>query len=263
MNPLLTIAIEAARHAGDFVMTQYGNTTSTQKSDMSPVTEADIGSHTRLMESLRHTEIPVLSEEAFDLSHISFPYPDTLWIIDPIDGTRDFIEGTDDFSVMIGLLQDGRPTLGVVYAPVSNTLYYAEHGKGAFMEKNECTTRLTVSDRALPHLHLIRSKNHYTPFMERVVEKLSITTATPHGSVGVKAGLLGTQEGDFFLYAGALGVWDICGPEVIVREAGGKVTDGKGNPISYTEENHRLSHGIVFSNGVCHTEILEAVASSI
>lgn len=263
MDPLLTVAIAAAREAGGFIMTQYGNTASIQKIDKSPVTEADLGAHTRIMEALRHTEIPILSEETLDNSHITHPYPDTLWIIDPLDGTRDYIEGTGDFSVMIGLLCNGRPALGVVYAPVTDTLYYAESGKGAFMVRDGTTIRLSASDALPPHLHLIRSKNHYSSFMAAVADKLAVTKATPHGSVGIKAGLLGTQNGDFFLYTGALGVWDICAPEIIVTEAGGKVTDIAGTLIAYVERNHRLSKGIVFSNGTCHAHVLTAIAESL
>lgn len=259
MNPLLTIAIRGAREAGKFVMTQYGKATITLKEDTSPVTQADTGAHTRLMEMLRKTGIPVLSEESIDQSHIPFPYPDTLWIIDPLDGTRDFIEETGDFSIMIGLLHHGRPILGVVYAPATDTTYYAEAGKGAYMEHDGITTRLSVSTYASPHLRSFKSRHHYTPHMEAIAKKLLVTDTILRGSVGIKAGLLGLREADFFFYTGALGAWDVCGPEIIVTEAGGTVTDADGNPIAYTKENHRLTQGIVFSNSVCHQDILEAI----
>ncbi|MFZ2253237.1 MAG: 3'(2'),5'-bisphosphate nucleotidase CysQ [Minisyncoccia bacterium] len=262
MDSHLTSAIRAAREAGDFIMTQYGNVDITLKEDMSPVTEADMGAHMRLMESLRETGIPILSEESIDQSHIPFPYPDTLWIIDPLDGTRDFIEETGDFSVMIGLLHKGRPVLGVVYAPATRALYYAQINQGAFVEHDGVTTRLSVSTHVSPHLRSFKSRHHYTPFMEEVAQKLLVTEEILRGSVGVKAGLLGEKVSDFFFYTGALGAWDVCGPELIVTEAGGRVTDLEGNLISYNEQNHRLTRGIVLSNGFCHDNILKVIQST-
>lgn len=262
MNPLLTTAIQAAREAGDFIMTQYGKASITLKVDESPVTQADMGAHTRLMEAFRETGIPILSEESTDQSHISFPYPETLWAIDPLDGTHDFIEETGDFSVMIGLLHKGRPILGVVYAPATGTTYYAETGSGAFMEQGGVTTRLSVSTHTMPNLRSFKSRHHYTPHMEAIAQSLLVKETILRGSVGVKAGLLGIRDADFFFYTGALGVWDVCGPEIIVTEAGGTVTDMQGNVIAYSEKNHRLTHGIVFSNGLCHHDIIDAIRTT-
>lgn len=263
MDSLLTTAIHAATDAGAFIMSQYGHSETTLKADMSPVTQADIGANTRILDILLHTGIPILSEESLDLSHISFPYPETLWIIDPLDGTRDFINGTGDFSVMIGLLSGGRPILSVVYAPATDTLFYAKKGQGAYMKQGETITQLHVSTRTTPDLHFIKSKYHYSDSMETIAQKLFVTKATPRGSVGIKAGILGTREGDFFFYLGPLGVWDICGPELIVEEAGGTVTDLHGDPIAYTDAKHRISQGIVFSNSTCHGDVLEAVRTTL
>ncbi len=164
---------------------------------------------------------------------------------------------------MIGLLQNGRPVLGVVYVPNENILYYASEGSGAFMEKDGQITKLSVSTNTPPYLHLIRSRHHYTPFMETVSKKLSIEKATPHGSVGVKAGLLGLNDGDLFFYTGPLGIWDVCGPEIIVREAGGAVTDINGNTISYEETDYRISKGVIFSNSASHSHILTAIKEAL
>ena len=262
MDSNLTIAIRAAREAGDFIMTQYGNVDITLKEDTSPVTQADMGAHTRLLSSLRETGIPILSEESIDQSHIPFPYPDTLWIIDPLDGTRDFIEETGDFSVMIGLLHKGRPILGVVYVPATHTTYYALINQGAFVERDGVTTPLSVSTHMPPNLRSFKSRHHYTPYIAEVAQKLLVTEEVLRGSVGIKAGLLGEREADFFFYTGALGAWDVCGPELIVTEAGGKVTDLAGDLISYNEQSHRLTRGIIFSNGFSHHNILEVIKST-
>lgn len=259
MHPLLNIAITAAREAGDFIMTQYGAPDINTKDDHSPVTQADMGAHDRILLHLRHTDIPVLSEESSETEFPTFPYPDALWIVDPLDGTRDFINMSGDFSVMIGLLEKGQPTLGVVYAPAHNTLFSATLGHGTYMEHNGVTQRLQVSNRTSPDLRFICSKNHFTPYMEAVAAKLVVSNSTPHGSVGIKASILGANLGDFFFYTGALGVWDVCAPQLIATEAGGTVTDMHGSPLAYATMNHRLPTGVVFSNTVCHEEVLTAL----
>ena len=125
METLLETAIAAARSAGSFIMTQYGAARVTTKSDNSPVTQADLGAHEHIVRILASTGIPILSEEDVLTSEI-FPTSHELWVVDPLDGTKDFIQKTGDFSVMIGLVRDGVPVLSVVYAPALDTLYYAE-----------------------------------------------------------------------------------------------------------------------------------------
>jgi len=259
MDNFLNIAISAAREAGDFIMTQYEHIEITRKEDNTPVTNADIGAHVRLMHALEKTGVPILSEEAAQTESTMLPYPNELWIVDPLDGTNDFIQKSTDFSVMIGLIRNNTPVLSVIYAPALGVLYYAEKGNGAFIVCEGNTARLTVSNTVMPNLHYIRSKNHFTPYMQLVAEKLNVAASTPRGSVGVKAGLLAEQQGDFFFYTVALGVWDVCGPELIATEAGGRVTDIHGNPLTYGEHDHRIPNGVVFSNGACHEEILEAM----
>jgi 3'(2'), 5'-bisphosphate nucleotidase len=155
-----------------------------------------------------------------------------MWVIDPIDGTIGFVKKTGDFAVMIALLENGRPTLGVVYSPSNDTLYYAEKGMGAFMEKDGTTTRLAVSTRDTQELRVLRSVNHFTPTMQAVTSILQ-ANPVPQGSVGLKAGKLAEAEGDFFFSEGALGEWDVCAPEIIASEAGGLVTDFDYQPLFY------------------------------
>jgi 3'(2'), 5'-bisphosphate nucleotidase len=159
MNELLTIAIEASKKAGEEIMRLYATTAFETKNDGSPVTIADTRSNEILMERLGKTGIPILSEE---LEGVSLPYPKQLWIIDPLDGTKDFINKSNDFSVMIGLIEHGVPILGVVYAPALDTLYFATKGNGAFVTKGEITSTLTVSNREHENLRFVRSVNHFS-----------------------------------------------------------------------------------------------------
>ncbi len=255
MNPLLEKAITAAREAGKEVLSLYATTDFERKADGSPLTIADTLSNEILIRHLGETSIFILSEESSD---VVLTYPPRMWIIDPLDGTKDFLKKTDDFSVMIGLLEGGAPTLGIVYAPVSDTLYYAEKNKGAYVVRNGVTTRLETGLQSNEPLRFICSVNNFAPYMEDVAHALS-AVKTPRGSIGIKAGLIGENKGEFFFSKGNFGEWDVCGPEVIMTEAGGRVSDCNGNPLVYGTVDHRVEHGIVFSNTLCHEQILETI----
>ena len=261
MDTLLETAIHAAREAGARVMELYETTDFETKTDGSPLTVADTSSHEVLVAHLSPTKIPILSEESSESANdFTSGYPERLWIIDPIDGTRDFLKKTGDFAVMIGLLEHGRPTLGVVYAPAQDKLYYAVRGEGAYLEHGGELKRLSVSGSGNP-LRCIRSVHHFKVRDASVIEKLGAITL-PHGSIGIKAGLIAEGVGDFSFSWGNLGEWDVCAPEIITTEAGGKVTDTNGNPLSYGTKDHRIVGGMILSNGACHEGVQRTLAST-
>lgn len=257
MDTLLKTAIHAAREAGARVMELYETTDFETKTDGSPLTVADTQAHNVLVLHLEKTGIPILSEES---AGIEIPYPPRLWIIDPIDGTRDFLKKTEDFAVMVGLLEHGRPVLGVVYAPAQDKLYHAVRGEGTYLEHDGKTKRLDVSGSGDP-LRCIRSVHHFKARDASVVENLGAITL-PHGSIGIKAGLIAEGVGDFSFSWGNLGEWDVCAPEIITTEAGGKVTDTNGDPLSYGTKDHRIVGGMIFSNGTCHGTVASAITST-
>lgn len=258
MDELLKVAVTAVREAGEAVMELYETTDFETKSDGSPLTVADTRANEILTAHLKETEVPILSEES---AGIPLPYPSRLWIIDPIDGTRDFLAKTGDFAVMVGLLEGGRPVLGVVYAPALGKLYYATRSGGSFLEHNGTTQRLTVSNRATSNLRCIRSVHHFNPRSASVIEKLE-AQELPHGSIGIKAGYIAEGHGEFSFSWGKLGEWDVCAPEIIATEAGGRVTDVSGRPLAYGTEDHRIEGGMVFSNGACHEAVLTAMRAT-
>lgn len=262
MHELLMAAQDAAREAGRVIMTHYGNASHDLKSDNSPVTAADKGAHDAIVAILETTGIPILSEEA---ETVVPPYPTRMWIIDPLDGTKDFIAGTDDFAVMIALIEDGRPVVSVVYAPTRDVLFYAIKGAGAFMLRGTETTPapLIVSDRTVPELHYLPSVHHYTPLMKAAAARLQVAKVMHRGSVGIKAALICEGIGDFFFILAPVGEWDVCAPELILTEAGGTVTDRHGDPLFYGESNNRITKGAVFSNSASHAQILETLDTLI
>ncbi len=257
MDALLHIARMAARTSCEVIRPYYGKVLTEFKDDLSPITEADRAANRVLIEHLLGTGFPILSEES---DGIPLPYPEKLWVIDPLDGTKGFINETDDFSVMVALLEAGRPTLAVVDAPMLDKCYFAVRGGGAFIEDGHGVRPLKVSNRTTPSLRGVMSVNHAAPYMHGVCEALEVEEIISIGSVGIKAGYISEDIGDFFLTLGALGEWDVCAPELILTEAGGKVTDREGAPIAYGNSSHRIQRGVVFSNSVSHDQIITALA---
>ena len=180
-----------------------------------------------------------------------------MWIIDPLDGTNGFVNGTDDFAVMLGLIENGEPVLGVVHLPVSNTVYYAVKGMGAYrIDATSEQSRLQVSTYTVPHLRAVGSINHVKPYMHDVAERLGVIENVGVGGIGVKAGVVTQGQAEYFLTLGELGEWDVCAPQIILTEAGGVVTDRHGDHLCYGNTDARIHHGVIFSNGVCHKNVL-------
>lgn len=255
MQQLLEVALAAAREAGEAIVAMREGVTHEIKGDGSPVTAADIRAHDIILELLIPTGIMILSEES---DGIPIPYPEYLWVIDPIDGTKDYMKGGTDFSVMIALLRNGVSVLGVVDAPALNATFYATVGEGAYMVVDGVATKLIGNTTPRTPLRFISSTNNFMPYMEQVMHTLN-AVRIPHGSIGVKACILAQNFGDFYFTRGKLGEWDVCAPEIIFCEAGGVVSDCFGNGIMYENPEHRLQHGVLFAQKECYNEVLKAV----
>jgi len=258
MQQLLEIALRAAHEASEAIVAMRDGVTHEIKGDGSPVTAADMRAHDIIMEHLTPTDIMILSEES---DGIPMPYPEYLWVIDPIDGTKDYMKGSTDFCVMIALLYNGKPVLGVVDAPALNAVFYATVGEGAYKVVDGVTTKLLGNTTPSTPLRFISSTHNFMSYMEAVTNALG-AVRIPHGSIGVKACILAQDLGDFYFTRGRLGEWDLCAPEIIFREAGGIVSDCFGNDIVYGNPEHRLPHGVLFAQKNCYDAVLQAVKSA-
>lgn len=229
-----------------------------------PVTAADRAVSDLCVSRLR-AEFPqdaVLSEEIPDDG--ARRSATRTWLVDPIDGTKDFIAGRGGFSVMIGLLVDGEPRLGVVYQPTVDRLFYAVSGSGAFVEESSekpAPRRLHVS--AFSDLHdarMVSSASSREKVVAEVRERSGISDEIQIGSVGIKLSLIAAGERDLYINpAGKTKLWDTCAPSVILHEAGGRLTDLLGRPLNYRGElGHRA--GLVASNGPLHEAALKQIA---
>lgn len=262
----LAVATAAAQQAGVELLRYFrGELKVERKADASPVTAADRASEAVVLGALREAfpDDGILSEEQAS-GHRAWTAHRRCWVVDPLDGTRDFIEGREGFSVMIGLLVDAKPTLGVVHQPVVGRTYRYAPGAGAdVLDAEGRSTPLSPSTRVPPEpIRLVASYSHRSPKVGEAKALLGIEDELMVGSVGVKIGLIASDQRDLYLNPdGHCKLWDTCAPEAIIVGAGGRMTDFSGQPLVYDDPARlRLDAGIIASNGACHDVVVERLA---
>jgi 3'(2'), 5'-bisphosphate nucleotidase len=254
----LQLALELARIAGaEAVRLRNGDLTVEMKPGDEPVTAADRRASEIIVAGLS-AAFPadaLISEELPST-------PETLsghrvWLVDPIDGTKDFIRGGDGFAVMIGLAIDGVPAIGVVHQPTIDRTFFVTPDGGAHVLQAGVLAPLQVSTVATAgEARLVASASHRTADIDRVKTELGIQDEVNVGSVGVKLCLIASGVRDLYVNPGAkTKSWDTCAPEAILAAAGGRLSDLFGRPIEYRKE---LAHrrGLVASNGHVHAEVV-------
>jgi len=258
------VACQAARDAGRVILGYYGNPEIAfdTKADTSPVTIADKAADALILDRLR-TAFPddaFLTEESPD-DPVRFS-KSRVWIIDPLDGTRDFLAQTGDFSVHIGLCVDNQPVRGVGYQPVRQALYHARRGGGAFMESSGVQSRITTSTRSAPgDLRVGISRLNPDEGLGKCLAASGLAPRAVAMGASVKHMALARGDLDAVLnLSAAEQEWDTCAPEVILREAGCTVSDGDGNPMRYNQKDLFRRRGSVASNGVCHPFMIRVMA---
>ena len=181
-------------------------------------------------------------------------------MVDPLDGTSGFIAGNGDFAVQIGLVEDGECVVGVVYQPLSGVLYRAVRDAGSWIESRQSEPqRARVSSKdGLGTMRLAASRSHRSPRMNRVVSALDFKEEIRRGSVGIKIGLIIEQQCDAYIHLSPrTKQWDTCAPQIILTEAGGRLTDLFGQPLHYNVAEVQNRNGLVASNGVSHDKIID------
>lgn len=260
LDEIASIARDAARVLLEVYATDF---TVRMKGYDDPVTEADTRANTLLVRELR-ARFPsdgVVAEETADTS-------DGLrggrcWYVDPLDGTKEFVSKNGEFSVMLGLAIDGAAVLGVVYQPVGDRLYAGVVGQSAYVLENGIRTPLHTSDEASPaKLRLIVSRSHRSVHMDALKQTLGVTREQSSGSVGLKVGLIARRAADLYVHlSDKAGTWDTCGPEAILRAAGGRFTDLAGEALRYDGGAH-AGRGILACNAAAFDTVLPAVRSA-
>ena len=238
--------IRIAREAGAAIMEVYrGEFDVQRKDDNSPLTQADLAAHdiieTRLKALTSH--LPILSEESADIPYSERRQWQTYWLVDPLDGTREFIKRNNEFTVNIALIDGDRPVMGVVYAPALDILYFAGKGFGTFRQaKDEPATRISARPLDTNRLIIAGSRSHagerLKSFLERVGERLSPPQSIPLGS-SLKICLVAEGSADLYPRLGPTGEWDTAAGQAILEAAGGSVTDHSGRPLGYGKPGFR------------------------
>ena len=238
---LLKPVLALAEQAGEAVMKIYTQAVKTDvclKADHTPVTAADLISHEILTKGLQLLTpgIPVISEESAAQPFTERQTWRQYWLIDPVDGTTEFIEGTDEFVINIALIEDHIPVLGMIYAPVSKIAYEATRGCGAFKHSPEGTYEF-LNSRALPQnsVTLVLSRRHGKRTSE-FLERFEPYELLQRGSA-LKFGLLAEGRADIYPRLGPTSEWDTAAGQCIVEEAGGQVVDFSGQPLRYNTKD--------------------------
>jgi 3'(2'), 5'-bisphosphate nucleotidase len=262
----LRVALALAREAGAAILEFYEGPLDIQQKisvdDREPVTQADRVANELIVTALRK-EFPgdgILAEESVDTAHRLDKQ--RAWMIDPLDGTNGFIDGNGDFAVQIGLAQDGECVLGVVYQPLTDVLYHAVRGQGAWIIRPDLPAeRVEVSRQAdLSRMRMAASRSHRSARMDRVLKALKVREEIRRGSVGIKVGLIVEQQCDLYVHLSSrTKQWDTCAPEIILTEAGGRLTDLFGESLQYNSLDIQNRNGIIASNGVAHDRIVETL----
>lgn len=226
-----------AREAGDAVMTVYcaGEAAVRQKVDQSPVTEADIAAHRVLVKRLAELAspaFPVVSEE--DESSLAYRRSTgCFWLIDPLDGTKEFLARNGEFTVNIALVAQGRSVLGVVYAPAIDTLYWGGPGLGAFRRTGNATQPLRA-DKGIDNeiCRVVASKSHLNTQTQAFIERLGPVRLMQAGS-SLKFCRVAEGNADLYPRLAATAEWDTAAAQAVLEGAGGVVLDCNGIPLRY------------------------------
>ena len=250
------VALEAAKKASHAVMKVYGEDfTSHLKDDDSPITKADLQSNEIIKQTLSVSNHHILSEE--DVDDASRLGQEKIWIVDPLDGTSDFVNRTGEFTIMIALVKDKIPILGVISRPTTNTVFLAQKGSGAFKLENEKWSRLQVSQtKDLTQCKAVGSRFHLTEQEKEFFKKLGVASFESRGS-SLKVAEICQGMADLYLTtSNKIKQWDTCASHCLITESGGKITDMSGRPVLYNTEKINHENGLIVTNGLVHEEII-------
>jgi 3'(2'), 5'-bisphosphate nucleotidase len=255
---MIDIAIEAALLAGMEILRIYDSADFgiEKKDDDSPLTLADKAAHEVILARLEKTELPIISEEGHKIPFEERKDWPSYWLVDPLDGTKEFIKKNGDFTVNIALIEKGIPVLGVVYVPVTDSLFYAQEGKGAWKREKASTVK-NHSDLSLkgtvPNNHLVKivaSRSHIneeTAAYIQQIEGQGYTVETTSRGSSLKLCQVAAGEAHLYPRFGPTMEWDTAAAQGICREAGVAVVDVVSkDEMKYNRENLLNNSFIVY-----------------
>jgi 3'(2'), 5'-bisphosphate nucleotidase len=271
-NELLNISIRASLDAGQSTLKYYhGEFDVHFKADNSPLTLADLESDHIILDQLKLTNIPVLSEESKSIAYENRKDWDRFWLVDPLDGTKEFINKSNEYTINIALIEKGYPLIGVVYIPVTGILYFASKLVGSFKMKIQPDMTvdeirklaLKLQPAKLPgKLRVVASKSHLTKetegFIQKLEQQIPIGEMNSYGS-SLKLCMVAEGSSDIYPRLGPTMEWDIAAGHAIAQFAGCCVLDlQKDEPLNYNKESLLNSHFVV-----CHKSLESIVRKFI
>lgn len=228
--------ITIAQLASDAILEVYESAfTVTKKADNSPLTAADLASHQTIVDGLQALEppLPVLSEESFDDDYSLRSDWQEYWLVDPLDGTREFVRRNGEFTVNIALIHEHRPVLGVVHVPVTNMTYFGYAGGGAFRSRGGTTAEpIAVRKLGPGPVRVVGSRSHRDESLDQFLAALGDYDLVGVGS-SIKFLMVAEGKADIYPRLGPTSEWDTAAADAVVEAAGGRVTDTSGGPLLY------------------------------
>ncbi len=257
MNQLLSQTIEITQAAGAAIMSYYRDRDSfsvTEKFPDNPLTDADLAA-----DKLLHEKLTELLPEAGWLSEETRDSPERLeremvWVVDPLDGTKEFVLGIPEFTVSVGLVKEGRPLLAVIFNPPTGELYYGHRSEGVFLNGQAVTVsgQAQLEGAAIDASRSERKRGEFEPF-EAMLEIKTM------GSIAYKLARVAAGQVDATWSRGPKNEWDICAGVLLIEAAGGVCQDLDDNPITFNKSFPKVN-GIIADNGRLHQQIVTALA---
>ena len=265
IKELLEVALRSALKGGEAALKSYskGKGEVFLKEDKSPLTEADLSSHREIKETLSSTPYPILSEEGKGIPYSERRNWNRFWLVDPLDGTKEFIKGNGEFTVNVALIEEGRPIVGVVYAPAIGELYFAALGLGSFKALNFKGLNL---DNLLKEsiklkgkvpkgeVTVVKSRSHPSKeteeFIKKLKERFGKVREVSRGS-SLKLCLVAEGKADVYPRFGPTMEWDTAAGQAVVEMSGGVVIDVEtGKPLTYNKEDLKNPFFIALTSGL-------------
>ena len=253
MNKLIPQIISIAKLAGQAIMEVYADSANTAmtKTDNSPLTQADLASDRVVSEGLEKLRLgwPVLSEESTQINFDQRKSWKRFWLVDPLDGTKEFVKRNGEFTVNIALIESGVPILGVVYAPVLDVCYYGVHGASAFKIVGSSVPHLIAVKQHIAGeaIKVVASRSHSDAHTQALLAKMGDYDCISMGS-SLKLCLVAEGTAHFYPRLGPTMEWDTAAAHAVVSAAGGVVNDSEGNELTYNKTDLHNPEFFVFAS---------------
>jgi len=270
------IAVTTAWGAAEILRSYYReepnyNLLQIQEKKDGPVTAADLAVNQYILNNFHaafgKSEFAYLSEETYK-GQTTVPSQPWVWIIDPLDGTRDFIDKTGEYAIHIALVHQQRPIIGVVAIPEAETIYFAWRGGGTFrVGRDGEEVPVRVSDRStIPEFSVVASRTHRDERFTQLLSQIPFKSQKSVGSVGCKIVTIIDQQADVYISLSGKSApkdWDMAAPELILTEAGGRFTTAEGTALQYNTGDINQWGCLIASNGKAHDALCQQAVRTL